>query len=100
MSFDPSRSYSKTFPHEEGDPLGRAHAHAKEFLPSGTIYEIRSFDRRAVSKANGIKNNDRNDWRAGWYYEPEMQGKALDDATPTTVRGDGLDGDFLGRFLT
>jgi len=101
MSFDASRSYSKTFAFgEHADPVAVAHEHAKAFLPSGSVYEIRSFDRRAAAKARGIEGNDKNDWRAGWYYEPEMQAKELDDAAATQMRGDGNDGEFLGRFRT
>lgn len=95
MSFDPANRYSKTFSYEEhADPVAVAHAHAAKFLPKGTVYEVRSFDRRAGGKLENIKN----DHRAGWYYEPEMRGKAMNDARETAVRSDGRDGQYVGRF--
>ena len=99
QDFDPKRSYSKTFAYvEHRDPITVAHAHAKEMLPVGTVYEVRSFDRRDQTKASGAAQNDKNDWRAGWFYEPQMQAKAEADPGATKVRGDGDDGGFLGRF--
>lgn len=98
MSFDPTRSYSKTFAYQDfSDPVAEAHKHALKFLPSGAVYEVRSFDRRDASRVKGI-NNERNDHRAGWYYEPEMQVKDVRGTDPTHVRGDGRDGAFVGRY--
>lgn len=87
--FEPDRPYSKTFAFAEfHDAVARAHEHAKSWLPAGTKYKIVSHDWREEWKRRELKN-ERNAWRAGWFYAPEFQDDTLEECTPPGALSDG-----------